>query len=278
MQKSYSILILPMRGTKMRRLIFSRRFIQCFLIAGVLIFGISGWMVDNYRWLRIQTRNDQMLRVEAVEEVVLLRTELQGQRVKLSSVQERIESSQKLLANWKGLREKIKSSLPRRRRAAFSNRKLVETLGSSLTSIEGEIEGLIASIPNIWPTKGWVSSGFGRRKDPVTGQPVYHNGIDIANHKGTPIYAPGNAVVKFVGYGRANGRSITLDHGQGITTQYSHLSKTHVKKGEKVKQDQRIAAIGSTGKSTNPHLHYEVRVNRVPIDPRRYLIKKAPAL
>jgi len=278
MQKSYSILILPMRGTKMRRLVFSRRFIQCFLIAGVLIFGISGWMVDNYRWLRIQTRNDQMLRVEAVEEVVLLRTELQGQRVKLSSVQERVESSQKLLAHWKGLREKIKSSLPRRRRAAFSNGKLVETLESSLTSIEGELKGLIASIPIIWPTKGWVSSGFGRRKDPVTGQPDYHNGVDIANHKGTPVYAPGDAVVKFVGYGKANGRSVILDHGQGITTQYAHLSKTHVKKGDRIKQDQRIAAIGSTGKSTNPHLHYEVRVNRVPIDPRRYLIKKAPAL
>jgi murein DD-endopeptidase MepM/ murein hydrolase activator NlpD len=235
-------------------------------------------MVDNYRWLRIQTRNDQKLRVEAVEEVVLLRTELKDQRVKLSSVQERIESSQKLLANWKGLRKKIASSLPRKRRAAFSNGKLVETLESSLTSIEGELAGLIAAIPTIWPTKGWVSSGFGRRKSPWTGQPEYHNGIDIANHKGTPIYAPGYAVVKFVGYGKANGRSITLDHGQGITTQYAHLSKALVKKGEKVKQDQQIAAIGSTGKSTNPHLHYEVRVNRVPIDPRRYLIKKTPAL
>ncbi len=262
----------------MRRMVFSKRFLQTLLIAGVLIFGLSGWMVDNYRWLRIQTRNDQKLRVEAVEEVVLLRSELQDQRIKLSGMQERIASSQKLLANWKGLRKKIASSLPRRRRAAFSNGKLVETLESSLTSIEGDLEGLIAAIPTIWPTKGWVSSGFGRRKDPVTGQRVYHNGIDIANHKGTPIHAPGNAVVKFVGYGRANGRSIILDHGQGITTQYSHLSKAHVKKGQQVTKAQRIASIGSTGKSTNPHLHYEVRVNRIPIDPRRYLIKRAPAL
>ncbi len=84
--------------------------------------------------------------------------------------------------------------------------------------------------------------------------------------------------MKFVGYGKSNGRSIILNHGQGITTQYGHLFKAHVKKGEKVKKDQRIASIGSTGKSTNPHLHYEVRVNRVPIDPRRYLIKNAPEL
>ena len=180
-------------------MVFSRRFLQCLLIAGVLIFGISGWMMDNYRWLRIQTRTDQKLRVEAVEEVVSLRTELHDQRVKLSNLQEQIESSQKLLANWKGLREKIASSLPRRRRAAFSNGKLVESLESSFTSIEGELQGLIAAIPTIWPTKGWVSSGFGRRKDPVTGQPEYHNGIDIANHKGTPVIAPGDAVVRFVG-------------------------------------------------------------------------------
>ncbi|NIO09447.1 MAG: peptidoglycan DD-metalloendopeptidase family protein [Deltaproteobacteria bacterium] len=278
MQKSYSILILPTRGTKMRRMVFSRRFLQSLLIAGVLMFGISGWMVDNYRWLRIQSGNDQKLRVEAVEEVVLLRTELQEQRHKLSSLQDRIDSSQKLLANWKGLREKIASSLPRKRRAAFSNGKLVESLESSLTSIEGELEGLIAAIPTIWPTKGWVSSGFGRRKDPVTGEPEYHNGIDIANHKGTPIYAPGDAVVKFVGYGKANGRSIILDHGQGITTQYSHLSKANVKKGQRVRRREKIGAVGSTGRSTNPHLHYEVRVNRIPINPRRYLLKSRPEL
>lgn len=262
----------------MLRLVFSRRVVQCLLIAGVVLLGLSGWMLDDYRWQRIQLKHDRNLRFEATYEVKSLRAELQGQHEKLVGMQERIDSSQQLLANWKGLREKIQLAMPRARRASFivSGRKVVQELETSLTSIEGQLEGLITSIPTRWPTKGWVSSGFGRRADPLTGQPEYHTGLDIANHKGTPVHAPGDAIVTYAGYSKANGRSLILDHGQGITTQYGHLSKILVKRGEQIKKNQQIAKIGSTGRSTNPHLHYEVRVNRIPIDPRKFLPKKLP--
>ncbi len=262
----------------MQRLVFSRWLIRCLLCAGVVVLGFSGWFLDDYRWLRVQIKHDRNLRVEATEEVKFLRVELRDQRDKLTSLQDRVDSSQQLLANWKGLRKKIQAALPRARRASFigSSREVVQELETSLTSIKGQLEGLITSLPTRWPTKGWVSSGFGRRADPLTGQPVYHRGLDIANHKGTPVHAPGDAIVKYAGYSNANGRSLILDHGQGITTQYGHLSKILVKRGDQIKKNQQIAKIGSTGKSTNPHLHYEVRVNRTPIDPRKFLPKKPP--
>ena len=276
MAKSYSILILPQRGTRIQRLVFSRWVVRCLLCAGIALLSFSGWLVDDYRWLRIQVQHDRNLRVEAADEVKSLRVELRDQRVRLTGLHDRIDSSQKLLANWKGLRKKIQSALPRRRRASFNSQEVVQEMETSLTFIEGQLEGLITSLPTRWPTKGWVSSGFGRRADPLTGQPEYHTGLDIANHKGTPVHAPGDAIVKYAGYSNANGRSLMLDHGQGITTQYGHLSKILVKRGEQIKKNQQIAKIGSTGRSTNPHLHYEVRVNRIPIDPRKFLPKKPP--
>ncbi|MCH8056136.1 MAG: M23 family metallopeptidase [Deltaproteobacteria bacterium] len=111
------------------------------------------------------------------------------------------------------------------------------------------------------------------RRDPWTGKPEFHSGLDIPKPIGTPVYAPGDGVVDTVKRSKVNGRTLGLNHGQGITTRYAHLSKIQVKKGDRVRKGQQIAIVGNTGKSTNPHLHYEVRINGVPIDPRRKLIK-----
>ena len=216
------------------------------------------------------------LRAQHKEQVVTLRTHIKTQREKLLTLQERIKASQLLLANWKGLRTKIQTSLPRKRRASLSGAHVVDDLEASLGSLQSELEGLIASIPSQWPTTGWLSSGYGRRRSPWTGKNEFHSGLDIANRTGTPVHAPGDAVVKFAGNGNGNGKHIVLDHGQGLTTLYGHLSKIHVVKGQKVRRDQRIANIGNTGKSTNPHLHYEMRLNGVPFNPRRQLLKKNP--
>ena len=278
MNDSYSILILPKGGTRIQRLFLPRLAIRVLLVAVVIGLGLSGWLLDNYRWQRIQSNHDRNLRFEATYEVKSLRTELHEQREKLTGMQERINNSQMLLSNWKGLREKIQSAMPRARRASFigSGKEVLQEMETSLTSIRGQLEGLISSIPSQWPTQGWISSGYGRRASPWTGEPEWHTGLDIANHTGTPIYAPGDAVVKYAGYNKANGRSIILTHGQGITTQYGHLSKLLVKRGEQVKKNQQIAKMGSTGSSTNPHLHYEVRINRNSIDPRKFLPKMPP--
>lgn len=298
LSKSYSILILPQYGTQIKRLGISSNTIRAIVYVGITMVGLSTWFLSDYFWTKYQKRKESSLRVHLTQEVkslksshnsevttlrakhreqvVTLRTHIQTQREKLLTLQERIKASQRLLSSWKGLRTKIQTSLPRKHRASLTGGHVVDDLEASLGSLQGELEGLIASIPSQWPTKGWLSSGYGRRRSPWTGKREFHSGLDIANRKGTPVHAPGDAVVKFAGNGNGNGKHIILDHGQGITTLFGHLSKIHVVKGQKVRKDQRIANIGSTGKSTNPHLHYEMRLNGRSFDPRRQLLKENP--
>ncbi len=262
MDKTYSILILPWRGTRMRRLVFSQRSLWCFLAGAVILLGFSGWLSGDYLWMRLQRKKVKQLRVE-----------VKAQREQLSALQERTKDIQVLLADWKGLQEKVQDSLSPQRKSSANGHHKMKELEKSLVSLQSELERLIASTPSGWPLKGQVSSGVGTRTSPWTGEPEFHSGLDIPNPVGTPVYAPGDGVVDLVGESNGKGLTVVLNHGQGITTQYAHLSKTHVKKGDRVRKGQEIANVGNTGKSTSPHLHYEVRVNGVPIDPRRYLME-----
>ncbi|WP_461210626.1 peptidoglycan DD-metalloendopeptidase family protein [Desulfocurvus sp. DL9XJH121] len=131
---------------------------------------------------------------------------------------------------------------------------------------------LWASTPSIWPTQGWVSSAFGYRTSPFTMQREFHKGLDISAPKGTPIYAPAKGKVTFAGRENGYGVTLTVDHGTGITTRYGHLHSFAVKNGQKVTRGQLVAYVGNTGRSTGPHLHYEVRLNGVPVNPMRYIL------
>lgn len=150
--------------------------------------------------------------------------------------------------------------------------KLEKIKQEELLNILKDKQHILASTPSIWPTQGWISSEFGYRISPFTGQREFHKGIDISGPEGTPIIAPAEGEVIFTGKNGAYGLSILLDHGNGITTRYAHLSKIVVKKGEKVKRGEIIAYMGNTGRSTGPHLHYEVRVGGVPVNPYRYIL------
>ncbi len=131
---------------------------------------------------------------------------------------------------------------------------------------------LLASTPSIWPTKGWMSSGFGYRTSPFTRQREFHKGIDIATRMNAPILAPADGIVSFVGWDHGYGKSIIISHGHGIKTRYGHLQKALVKKNMRVKRGDTIALVGSTGHSTGPHLHYEVHLNGVAVNPLRYIL------
>lgn len=130
-----------------------------------------------------------------------------------------------------------------------------------------------STTPSIWPSKGVITSPYGSRVDPVTGfTSAFHEGIDIADDYGTPIVATASGVVTFAGYTDGGyGNLVEIDHGNGFVTRYGHNSAVVVTVGMTVKQGQMIAAMGSTGKSTGAHVHYEVRVNGTPVDPMVFL-------
>ena len=126
--------------------------------------------------------------------------------------------------------------------------------------------------PSIWPSEGHLTSGFGYRVNPFTGQSILHAGIDVANRIGTPIVAPARGTVVSVGWQNAYGNCVVLNHGNSITTRYAHMEKATVKEGQVVNRGEVIGAVGNTGRSTGPHLHYEVRVGGVPVNPMRYIL------
>jgi murein DD-endopeptidase MepM/ murein hydrolase activator NlpD len=262
MDKKYSILILSWRGTGMRRLVFSQKLLRCCLPAGIVLTAITGWLLGDYLWLKLQT-----------QEAELLRLKIATQQKRLSTLQEMTKNLQELAGNWRGVSQKVRASLSPGARRAYDGHQGVDELEDTLVSLETKLNDLITSVPTEWPASGQVTSGVGTRLSPFTGEPEFHAGIDIPNPTGTPVHAPGNGVVDFAGESAGNGRNVVLSHGQGITTLYAHLSKAYVKKGDRVRKGEKIAEVGSTGKSTSPHLHYEVRVNGVPIEPRDHLLK-----
>ena len=130
----------------------------------------------------------------------------------------------------------------------------------------------LAATPSIMPTRGRINSGFGMRISPFTGRWERHEGVDIANDVGTPVVSTAEGVVRFVGRNGGYGITIIIAHGYGYSTLYAHLSRVLVQSGQHVKRHQVIALMGNSGLSTGPHLHYEVRVNGKPVNPRYYIL------
>ncbi len=154
---------------------------------------------------------------------------------------------------------------------------LADASGDRVTSLETLLDQLddkrqrLVSMPSIWPAKGWLTSRFGPRVSPFTGRRQVHAGIDIAAASGTSIYAPARGRVSFVGRKGPLGKAVVLDHGFGVKTVYGHTKEIHVSTGETVERGQEIAAIGTTGRSTGPHLHYVVEVAGKAVDPLDYI-------
>lgn len=144
-------------------------------------------------------------------------------------------------------------------------------LGLSLARMDA-LENGLASIPQVKPARvAYVSSSYGYRADPFTGGAAFHAGLDFPGPMGSPIFAAANGKVTFVGHRQGYGNCIEISHGNGLMTRYGHLSAFKARIGQKVDAGTVIAAMGSTGRSTGPHLHFEVRVNGQPVNPRPFL-------
>jgi len=126
-------------------------------------------------------------------------------------------------------------------------------------------------IPSIWPVMGHITAGFGERLDPFSGEGAFHTGVDVASDYGAPVHVTADGVVIVVENHAGYGRLVVVDHGFGITTWYAHLSAFATIAGARVKRGQVIGYCGISGRSTGPHVHYEVRVNNAPVNPARYM-------
>jgi len=147
---------------------------------------------------------------------------------------------------------------------------------ASLTYLKKAVQqrlNYLASIPNRWPVYGRITSTFGTRKSPFGRRREFHDGLDIAARKGTPVRAAGTGIISFAGWKSGYGRVAIIKHGNGYSTWYAHNSAILVKSGEKVQKGQVISRVGSTGRSTGPHLHFMVTVNGKLTDPRKVLIR-----
>jgi murein DD-endopeptidase MepM/ murein hydrolase activator NlpD len=159
-------------------------------------------------------------------------------------------------------------------------RDLLQGLESRLRYVRRDVErreALAASTPSLWPTHGWLTGYFGGRSDPFTGEPAYHQGLDISTDKGQPVVATADGSVESASYSGDYGNLIVLKHGFGLMTRYGHLSGFAVKPGQAVKRGDVIGYVGSTGRATGAHVHYEILVNGKLINPLQLLTQPVTA-
>ena len=199
-----------------------------------------------------EARRDQ-LRVEQSR----LEDALQEQQQLQLALQREIETHQKILAGIEADKAKLERALDELENQSRRVAGLVLSRGSG----SGKL---------IWPATGPVVSGFGMRVHPVLGYARMHTGVDIGAPMGAPVSSAASGIVAYAGWSGGNGNLIVVDHGDGLATAYAHLSSIEVSQGQSVSQGQEIGKVGSTGLSTGPHLHFEVRVNGQPVDPMQY--------
>ena len=129
----------------------------------------------------------------------------------------------------------------------------------------------LAKAPTLWPVEGTITGSFGERIDPFNGEGAFHSGVDISTSYGHPVVAPADGVVSFADNMAGYGRMLVIEHGNGISTRYGHLSGFAVASGQAVQRGDIIGYVGLSGRSTGPHLHYEVRIHDAPVNPYKYL-------
>lgn len=299
--KKTTIVFLPDGAKTVRQFKIPKFIIHLFSCLLILVLGALTWGAFDYYNIRKQT-----------PEYARLKTENNQQRGQLAALFQKIDQMNSKMVELKEFDHKLKvmvnletedqdnthflgigGSDPTLINPEYSieetHKNLVRLMHQSLDNLNTEIsvqsqekaelckflesqKSMFACTPSIWPSKGWISSRFGYRISPFTNEKEFHSALDISSRMGTPIISPSDGVVASVGKSYGYGKTLTINHGYGLKTKYAHLDKSLVKKGETVKRGQQIALMGNTGRSTGPHLHYEVHLKGVPVNPLRYIL------
>ncbi len=285
---SCSLFFIPENSCRIRKIRLSEKQIRC--LAGAVItsffffvFNVIGFWY--YRSLHASFEQDRQAiavyeeeKSELVNKVAVLEksvNETEKLAVKLASLvgPERIPM-QKGVGPIPNLKEmKFDKALEPKLENLEDRSVTLQAKIKELSRIQEDKLMYIASTPSIWPVKGWVTSDFGYRRSPFTLANDFHSGLDIAVQWGTPIVAPADGVVTFSGRKGGFGNTVIIDHGFGVSTHYGHTSSLLVQEGMKIKRGEKIALVGNTGHSTGPHLHYEIHVDGVPVDPMKYILQ-----
>ena len=304
-KKYYTFLFLPGSTGRVRTLNISKSAVTSVLfslvllsLAGVLF--LSGYLVYKYNDVKGQVRELQSMR----EELMQQKAQVQNYALNLIDYNRRMflirdldtklrhalslgprDKAQQLLGiggpdelglqNLTTIGEKKQDEALKEMHQEVT--QLREEASKQETSLQTLIEyfeekrSLYASTPSVWPVRGWVTSPFGKRISPLTGKLQFHEGMDITAEIGTPVVAPADGVVIKADFEAGYGNMVELSHGYGLKTVFGHNSRLNVKPVQHVKRGDIIAYVGDTGSSTGPHLHYEVRLNSLPVNPDRYL-------
>jgi murein DD-endopeptidase MepM/ murein hydrolase activator NlpD len=281
----YTILILPHSRSRFRKLQLSRAFVLT--LAGLaLALAAAGLYAPN---LFFKTETQSAVLEQLREENARLLEERLSFETALGEISEQVsgvENRTGRLAEELGVDDLAGDepaaggpAPPGARRSLFDQevnalRSRADSLGHSMDQLDEvfrERMRLLASTPNTMPVQGWFSHGFGWRKDPFDGRRQFHRGIDIVADSGTPIQAPADGVVSRAVRVADYGKTIDISHGYGYVTRYAHLAEILVRPGQRVKRGDVIGKIGSSGRSTGPHLHYEVFRDGRRVNPWKYL-------
>jgi murein DD-endopeptidase MepM/ murein hydrolase activator NlpD len=254
-----------------RRVVSISCVIAAVVIAG-LVYGLYG-LTQQAAHLRTQWEN-QRLRAE---------NERQKQELeKLNNRVEKVEDTSRKLAEKSGVLTEEPASPGSGGPELPLDEMGLATLGSKMGRLEENMrayEGILRQrgyTPTIWPVDGTLEGGFGGRRNPFGGPGYeFHTGQDIEAPMGTPVIAGARGQVSFVGWQNGYGQLVVIDHGGGLSTRYGHLSHIDVDLGQSVSRGQLIGKVGSTGRSTGPHLHYEVRINDQAVNPLQYLLSSS---
>lgn len=292
--KGYTILILTDLSARARQLRISQQVFVGALLGGTLAVLTIFYLIYHYVAFQANYHEMERLRqtVEAQKGVATRLEALSEEITRLRTLDHKIrhlagmEKTDSIMAMGGGTVE-VEKAVEAGEQAERA--KLIDRLYQDMQRLEREValrtESLeevttylnqqkdrLAATPSIWPTQGYVSSGFGPRISPFTGRQQQHTGIDVAAARGTPILAAADGVVTFSGRLAGYGEAIVITHGFGFKTFYGHNQKNKVRKGQRVKRGDEIATVGNSGYSTGSHVHYEVIVKGTPVNPLKYVI------
>jgi murein DD-endopeptidase MepM/ murein hydrolase activator NlpD len=290
----YTFIVVPNASSRLHKLRLPVQLLYVLAVIGIISFFLAVGLGFSYAKMAFKVSDYNQLQSENID-LKVQKKNLEVSAVKLGSKLTELETLSLRLSNlfesdnWT---KRIKVSLP-----AVGGSKVdyptadllgnpalktdMDLMKDRTSDLENQLRLLeqvaekratiLRFTPTIWPLRGHITSHYGNRLDPFNGDAELHLGLDIAGIYGSPVHAPADGVVIYAARKAAYGNLVIIDHGNGLTTRHGHLSRFNVRVGQRVRKNDVVAFVGTTGRSTAPHLHYEVRQNDHPVNPRNYL-------